>query len=214
MLRIGTITETDPDKCYARVAFLDDDIVSDWLQIVVMGATGNKYFHIFEVNEQVAVLMDENGEEGVIIGALYNDKNTAGGNTDVPRVQFSDGSYIEYNRNTHEYNINVQGKVNITAATEVKISGATKVSLISPTMVAITSPTISVTGNLTVTGTVSAAAISAPTISGPGVTMSGGNLTADGELKGTTVKQGTVELGTHTHSGVQTGSGTSGPPTP
>lgn len=212
MLRIGTITEIDPDKCYARVTFLDDGIVSDFLQICVMGATGNKYFHVFDINEQVAVLMDENGEEGVIIGALYNDKNTAGGNADVPRVEFSDGSYIEYNRNTHEYNINVQGKVKITAATEVNIAANTEVKITSTAQVSITAPAVSVSGNLTVAGSISAGG-GTMTMSGGNISVDG-NLTANGDITGATVKQGTVELGTHTHSGVTTGGGTSGPPTP
>lgn len=211
MLRIGVITEIDSQKCYARVAFLDDDIVSDWLQIVVMGATGNKYFHIFDINEQVAVLMDENGEEGVIIGALYNDKNTAGGNADVPRVEFSDGSFIEYNRNTHEYNVNIQGKVNITG-TEVNVTGATKITLVSTAQVEITAPAVSVSGNLTVAGSISAGG-GTMTMAGGNINVDG-NLTANGTVTGAIVKQGTVELGTHTHSGVQTGGGTSGPPTP
>lgn len=219
MLRFGAITEIDVNKCYARVTFMDDDVVSDWLQICVMGAVGNKYFHMFDINEQVACLMDENSDEGVILGALFNDKtNPSGGNKDVVRVQFIDDSFIEYNRASHEYNINIKGKVNITAESEVNVSA--QVVTIEADMVDVDATNINltgnviVTGNITASGTVSAAAISAPIISGPGVSMTGGNLEADGELKGSSVKAGTIDLGTHTHTGVTTGGGTSGPPTP
>lgn len=219
MLRFGAITEIDVNKCYARVTFMDDDVVSDWLQICVMGAVGNKYFHMFDINEQVACLMDENSDEGVILGALFNDKtNPSGGNKDVVRVQFTDDSFIEYNRASHEYNINIKGKVNITAESEVNVSA--QVVTIEADMVDVDATNINltgnviVTGNITASGTVSAAAISAPIISGPGVSMTGGNLEADGELKGSSVKAGTIDLGTHTHTGVTTGGGTSGPPTP
>ena len=78
MLRFGNITEIDVSKCYARVKFLDDGIVSAPLQIVVMGALSTKFFHIFDINEQVACLMDENSEDGVILGAVFSDDITPG----------------------------------------------------------------------------------------------------------------------------------------
>lgn len=219
MLRFGAITEIDVNKCYARVTFMDDDVVSDWLQICVMGAIGNKFFHMFDINEQVACLMDEHSDEGVILGALFNDKtNPSGGNKDVVRVKFTDDSFIEYNRSSHEYNINIKGKINITAESEVNVSAQAvnieaDAAKVDATNVTVTG-NVTVNGNVTSTGTVTAAAISAPVISGPGVSMTGGNLEADGELKGNSVKAGTIDLATHTHSGVTTGGGTSGPPTP
>lgn len=218
MLRFGYITEVDAGKGYARVKFMDDDIVSDWLQVVVHGATGNRYFHTFEVNEQVACLMDNHSEEGVILGATYNDKNTANGSVDIVRVQFSDDSYIEYNKNSHELNINIKGKINITADSEVNIEAPVvnaegEIINVDGTTINITGEVIA-TGNLTVSGAVTAASISAASIGGAGVTMEGGNLEAEGEVKGATVVAGTIDLQTHTHSGVQTGGGTSGPPVP
>lgn len=41
-----------------------------------------------------------------------------------------------------------------------------------------------------------------------------GNLNVTGNLTGGTVKEGLIELGTHKHTGVTTGTGTSGGPTP
>lgn len=222
MLRIGNITEIDVNKGYARVTFMDDDIVSDWLQICVMGALNNKFFHMFDVNEQVACLMDEHSDDGVILGALFNDKTPpAGGNKDVVRVQFSDDSFIEYNRSSHEYNINVKGKVNITSEGETTIEAQT-VSVeaqsvtIESEMVDIQSTEVTMSGTLTVTGALTAASLTASSggISGGGMTAEGGNLEVTGELKGASVVAGTIDLATHTHSGVTTGGGTSGPPAP
>lgn len=219
MLRIGLISEIDSSSCYARVKFLDNDIVSDWLQIVVMGAISNKFFHIFDINEQVACLMDENDEEGVILGAMFNEKTKPSGvSKDVVKVNFSDGSFIEYDRNSHEYNINIQGKVNMISSGETKIEAQT-VSLdaqqvsVDANSVSIQSLNIDITGmanltgNLIVSGSVAAASISAPVISGPGVSMENGNLEASGELKGASVKAGPIDLANHKHGGVQTGSG-------
>jgi len=228
MLRIGNITEIDTEKCYARVTFIDDDIVSDWLQICVMGALSNKFFHMFDINEQVACLMDEHSDDGVILGALFNDKTPPeGGGKDIVRVQFTDESFIEYNRATHEYNINIKGKVNIISEGETHIEA--QVVSVEATMVTIEAEAVSVdatavtmSGTLTVAGALTAASLAAASgaITGGGMVADGGNLavegdvTAEGAVTGSTVAAGTVDLGTHTHSGVQTGGGTSGPPTP
>lgn len=218
MLRYGKISEVDPSKGYARVTFLDDGIVSDWLQIVVLGALSNKFFHTPDVNEQVACLMDEHSEDGVILGATWNDGSTPpeGVTADQVGVLFPDGTRIQYDRSSHEYTIDVKGPVSIKSTGTVSVEAqvvsvdAEQVS-VEASNVNITGNTI-VTGNLTVSGTASAAALSAPVISGPGVTMEAGNLEADGELKGATVTDGTVDLGTHKHGGVQTGGGQTSPP--
>lgn len=139
MLRFGNISAIDVAKGYARVTFLDDNVVSDWLQVVTLGSLQNKYFHTFDINEQVACLMDENMEDGVILGAIFSDSiSPDGANKDIVRVKFPDDSSIEYNRNTHEYNIDIKGKINITAQTEINI----------------TSPLTNIDGDLTVTGTI------------------------------------------------------------
>jgi len=222
MLRFGYITEIDPSKCYARVTFMDDGIVSAPLQIITLGALNNKFFHMFDINEQVAVLMDEDSVEGVILGAVFNDgTNPDGGDKDVFRVKFSDDSFIDYNRDTHEYNVNVKGKVNIISEGETHIEAqvvsldATMVTVDSEA-VTIDATAVTISGTLTVAGALTAASLAASSgsISGGGMTAEDGNLSVTGEVSGATIVAGTVDLGTHVHSGVQTGGGTSGPPTP
>lgn len=225
MLRFGNISEIDPSTGYARVKFLDDEIVSDWLQVLVKTALNDKQTFTFDVNEQVACLMDKYSDEGVILGALYNDVNKPNGSSGIYKMQFSDNSFVSYDKNSHKLTVSIQGDVDVISTGVVSVD-ATVVNIdaesanISATSVAIDAANIAmtgvvnVTGSMTVSGAVSAASISAPTISGPGVSMVGGNLEADGELKGATVKAGTIDLGTHVHAGVTTGSSSTAPPTP
>lgn len=213
MLRIGLISEIDAARCYARVKFLDNGIVSDWLQVVVMGAISNKFFHIFDINEQVACLMDENDEEGVILGALFNDKTSPGdGNKDVVKVNFSDDSFIEYNRSAHEYNIDIKGKINIAAQSDVKITSDTLIDVealnatVKATVLAkVEAPAIELNGAVTINGNLALGG-SVSGISGAPIS---GNIEATGD-----VKAGTVSLKTHVHAGVTTGSGSTAIPTP
>lgn len=226
MLRFGNISEVDASTGYARVKFLDDEIVSDWLQILVKTALDDKQEFVFDVNEQVACLMDEHSEEGVILGALYNDgTKPTGAGPGVYKMTFSDDSFIEYDKNNHKLTVSIQGDVNVISSGTVNVD-ATVVNVdsesanISATSVSIDAANIgmtgvvNVTGSMTVSGAISAASISAPSISGPGVSMVGGNLEADGELKGATVKAGTIDLANHVHGGVQSGGSSTAPPTP
>lgn len=116
-LKFGLISSTDPPSGRVRVSFDENGIVSQPLPILVSG-TANKYFHSFNVNEQVACLMDENLENGVVLGAIYTNTETPGPvSDDVARVAFSDNTVIEYNR---------QSKVLVATVgpTELKITSA------------------------------------------------------------------------------------------
>lgn len=225
MLRFGNITEVDPAKGYARVTFTDDGIVSDWLQIIVIGAIKDNFSHTFSTNEQVACLMDENSEEGVILGALFNDKITPNNSGEgVFRVKFDDESVIEYNRNSHKYTLDIKGEidiksssiVNIEAVTaNVKASATANVEAVNTNIKAtaiakIEAPVIQLNGAVAISGALTVGGI----ITSPGGGPISGDFEVAGQLKGATVTDGTIALGTHKHIGVTTGSGTSGTPTP
>lgn len=211
MLRFGNITEVDPTKGYARVTFTDDGIVSDWLQFVTMGAIKDNFSHTFSINEQVACLMDENSEEGVILGAIFNDKTTPNNGGDgIFRVKFDDDSVIEYDRNSHEYTLDVKGKINISADTEINIisaAGEVKVNALNATVTAtetakIQAPAIQLTGAVAISG--------ALTVGGAITAPGGGAISGDMKVTGD-VLAGTVSLKTHRHTTTTNGNPTSTP---
>jgi len=219
MLRFGNITEVDPSKGYARVTFTDDGIVSDWLQFLTLGAIKDNFSHTFSINEQVACLMDENSEEGVILGAIFNDKTPpADGGEGIFRVKFEDNSVIEYNRNTSEYTLDIKGKINISADTEININStagevninALNATITATTLAKIQAPVIELTGAVAISGALTVGG----TITAPGGGAISGNLEVTGGLKGATVTAGSIGLGTHKHTGVAAGLGISGTPTP
>lgn len=75
MIRFGVISEILPEKGLARVSFEGDGIVSAPLQCIVRKSKSIKESYPFEINEQVACLMNDDLRTGVILGATYN-KNT------------------------------------------------------------------------------------------------------------------------------------------
>lgn len=72
MHKIGHISEYDPETGLAKVEFKQDVIVSGWMQAIVQGSKENKYQYPFAVGEQVACMMSQDMNSGIILGAVYS----------------------------------------------------------------------------------------------------------------------------------------------
>ena len=72
MLRFGIVSQIDPINVQARVSFEDDESTSFWLPVLQTKTLKDKFYAMPDIGEQVACLMDENSEDGVILGAIYS----------------------------------------------------------------------------------------------------------------------------------------------
>lgn len=117
MLRFGIVSNIDAKSAQARVNFGDDDSTSFWLPILQTKTLKDKFYSIPDIGEQVVCLMDENSEDGVILGSIYS-------NEDVPvvtsekelSVNFEDGSFMNVNKESQTLtlafkNINIIGNI-------------------------------------------------------------------------------------------------------
>ena len=72
----GVVKETDDKRARVRVEFQDEDgAVSYWLNVNQAAAAGNKSYWMPDVGAQVNCLVDWDGEDGTVLGALYSDKD-------------------------------------------------------------------------------------------------------------------------------------------
>lgn len=111
------------------MSFPADGIVSGWLPLIVSKALKDKHYYMPDINEPVACLMDENLEDGVILGATYNGNavpGTAQGK-DVTSIEFEDGTLISYDRSASKLSIKCVGKVEIETP-DAEIKGPLKVT--------------------------------------------------------------------------------------
>ncbi|UAY57284.1 phage baseplate assembly protein V [Arachidicoccus terrestris] len=232
ILKYGLVCEVKPG--YAKVNFDDDDdLATDWLPVLVRRSQSDKESWQLEINEHVVCLMINDGDDGVIIGAIYSDEDTPDNGEAAGKFRklFSDGTLIEYDKTLHKLTASVKGDIAINAAGDAQISAkniqavatqkaavsAAEIEATGSTSAKIVSPVITLQGAVTVTGALTAATIA--TTGGGAITSTGdmnitGKIEAGGEIKGGSVVVGDIDLGTHTHSGVTTGAGTSGPPVP
>ncbi len=120
MLRFGIVSQIDPINVQARVSFEDDESTSYWLPVLQTKTLKDKFYSIPDIGEQVACLMDENSEDGVILGAIYSTE-------DVPAVtsekqislNLENNSLINIDKETNSLNItfeniNLNGNINHT----------------------------------------------------------------------------------------------------
>lgn len=150
MLRFGLISElgTGENAGFARVSFDDSGIVSGWLSLPAGQTKTAKQWQPVEVNTQVACLMDQACEQGVIIMALWSFTDTPPewATADTIGIQYADGTQVYYDSaakklivNAPDADINISckalhitGAVNIEGNTQIKgetkITGDTKVT--------------------------------------------------------------------------------------
>ena len=95
MLRFGIVSQIDPIKVQARVSFEDDESTSFWLPIIQTKTLKDKFYAMPDIGEQVACLMEENSEDGVILGANYSTEDVSTTQSEKQlSVNLEDGSYI------------------------------------------------------------------------------------------------------------------------
>lgn len=116
---------------FAQVRFPDlDDMVSAWLPLVVKKTLKDKECYSLDIGEQVACVLDENFESGVVLGAVYSDADAPPvESTDKLRFQFFDGGSFEYDRSSGTLSIVTMGPVNVTAAGNVTVSSPIGITL-------------------------------------------------------------------------------------
>jgi phage baseplate assembly protein V len=210
MVRPGTVLEAD--YANARVKVQCGGNQTAWIPWVTSRAGEDRSWHAPEVGEQVIVLSPSGdlAQGYVMPGGVYKNDYPANANSkEISRTTYKDGAVVEYDRQNHAHLVQIPAggkatvKVGNDAQTEIlpdkithKMGGSSKIEVTSSGV------------KLTVGGT-----ILNVTSSGVEVT---GKVTAsqDIETTGGDVKAQTITLKAHKHLGVQTGSGTSGLPTP
>lgn len=207
-LKFGKITEVDEAKGLAKVTFKEDDnLVTRFLPMSMPKTLQDKFIIPYDVNEHVWCIMDEFCEDGVICGAIYDAANQppGGSATGISMIKFVPNLSLKYDRNSKTLSIegdehfilDISGDVTINCK-NANVTATEKVTVNATTEMDITTPLTKIVGDVEITGDVDVT----------------GNITATAKVEGAEVKEGSIRLGTHKHSGVVSGGALSGTPTP
>jgi len=101
VLKFGIVTAINPLKAQARVRFSDDEMQSWWLPVLQAKTLKDKFYSMVDVGELVACLVDENCEDGVILGAIYSSVDACPAiSENQTMIRFEDRSLFEFNKET------------------------------------------------------------------------------------------------------------------
>ncbi len=109
----GLVTEWKAGFARVQLPTYDDGegngIVTDFLPIIKLRSFNDDENWPYEVNEQVACMVDRFCKTGVILGAISSDADPADADAAVGkwRKKFSDGTVMEYDKGAHKYTLNI-----------------------------------------------------------------------------------------------------------
>jgi phage baseplate assembly protein V len=104
LFRVGIVSAQNVATGRVRVTFPDRNQLQSWLLAVVVPKTQNdKAFWMPDIGDQVVCLMDEQDEDGAVLGAIYStvDAPPAGMTADKLHWTAKDGATFEYDRAAH-----------------------------------------------------------------------------------------------------------------
>lgn len=189
-LKFGTVSASRPG--FARVRLPDlDNMRTMWLPIAYSKTQDDQACWTYDTGEQVAVLLDARGEDGVILGAIYSSADTPPV-TDPNKfaIRFKDGALLEYDRATGVLAVTGVRRIEAEASTEILLKAGAKVTL--------ETPEAELTGNLLVKGKMTG--LGGLAVSGGDGAQIQGNMNIGGDVAATgTIMDSGGNSNHHTH---------------
>ncbi len=131
--RVGRVVSVNAERMTCRVTYPDrDGQVSGELALLTRGTSGTKDYWCPAIGDDVAVLLlgnSKNYSAGWVLGCFFNDRtppNAADAQT--RRIDFADGTVIEYDGASSSLNITCAGTINITGGGDVVVGGVSLVN--------------------------------------------------------------------------------------
>lgn len=211
----GTVSAIDERTVRARVRLPDhDNLRTAWLDVLQRNTQNNKDYWLPDIGEQVKVLLDANGDDGIILGAVYSDKDKPViADLNKRRIDFADGAFMEYDRKNSTMTIGGEIKtLLIQTHSDITVETQTHAIVIAKKSATIDTPETVITGNATIKG--DATVLGMLTYKG-GMSGSGGKgaaATIQGDVKATgDIQSASVSLESHQHPNGHNGSPTGQP---
>lgn len=130
-LRLGEVTATYPERGTVRVRLADAraggsgdaPLVSAELAVLHHRTGRDKSWWMPDVGEHVACLFLPFGrEDGLVLGAIYSAADPVPvADQDKARLQFADGTVLEYDRAAHKLTGNVAGEIELTSSGNARL---------------------------------------------------------------------------------------------
>ncbi|TBV10267.1 phage baseplate assembly protein V [Stutzerimonas kirkiae] len=134
-LEYGFVSGRDLQGVRVRVRLPDrDGVESFWLQVPQRHTRHSMSRPLLpELGEQVAVLLDDDGVGGVVLGGVYSTANPPPVvDDDKEVVRFSDGTEVSYDRTSSALDVQCVGSVRMVAAKTIALQAGESITLTAP----------------------------------------------------------------------------------
>lgn len=100
-------------------------MVSGWLDVLARATHTDKSYWLPDVDDQVAVILDEREEAGCVVGAVYSsaDPVPAGAGPNKRILRFGDGGVVEYDRAAHVLKVTVPDGGKMQLIGDIELAG-------------------------------------------------------------------------------------------
>ncbi|MEW5790042.1 MAG: phage baseplate assembly protein V [Pseudomonadota bacterium] len=122
-LKFGFVTELDEQLGRVRCRIPDmDDLETWWLPVLHAKTHRDQHWRLPDVGEHVALLLDARGETGVVLGAIFSQRDTPPVHTvNKHHVRFDDATWVEYDRAAHKLTVSCRGDIEIVSDTHIAL---------------------------------------------------------------------------------------------
>ncbi|MFY9810826.1 phage baseplate assembly protein V [Aquabacterium sp.] len=205
VITLGSVHSVDAAKARLRVSI--GDLVSDWLPWLTARAGDARTWWCPSIGEQCVVLAPSGDlSQGVVLVGMYQSAHPAPSNSpSIHLCQYADGTRLEYDASGGVLSVDCVGDVLVKGARTLRVEFGGDITLQSP-HITLDAPTVDCTGALNVAQVTTTGGLASTGAAG-GASINGG-LQVNGGLTDNGVNVGS----SHTHGGVDPGSGSSGGP--
>lgn len=134
-LQFGTVSAVDHLSCRVRVRLDEfEGLQTWWLKVPQKHSKATKSRPLMpEIGEQLAVLLQRDGVNGVVLGGIYSTAEPPPvTDKDTEYTRFSDGTSMTYDRQTHMLQVTCVGGITLQAATRIVLQAGESITLTAP----------------------------------------------------------------------------------
>ncbi len=153
-LEYGEVTALDHKTCRLRVRLADrDGLQTYWLNVPQRNTQGTKRRPLMpELGEQVAVLLDAEGVDGIYLGGLYSTAEPPPVvDADTDYVRFSDGTVSTYDRKAGVMTLDCVGALVVKCGRNITVESRESVVVKAPSAM-LEVPQVTLNGELLLNG--------------------------------------------------------------
>ncbi len=139
------VTQVDGETYRVKVKFpAQDDVESDWLQVLTVKSQQDKYYALPDIDDQVMVLNLPGAQDvGYVLGTFYSLPNpppVGADSPDITMVNWGEGTFFKHDRASGDVEMHVAGKLTLAVVGDIDIGSTASIHVNSADQITVKAP--------------------------------------------------------------------------